>query len=111
MSCFVARCLSFCPFLVAIVFPVLRGFTDSNYLFGIFKLFLYYSNYMYTYIYVRPILFVFWRHSDNIFILRQVMVVTVWSLVLQLLMQSVPITTNVVSSNPTQAKQHYQVCQ
>ena len=26
---------------------------------------------------------------------------------LQLPMQSVPITTNVVSSNPTQAKQHY----
>jgi hypothetical protein len=32
-----------------------------------------------------------------------VMVVIVWYLYLQLPMQSVPITTNVVSSNPTQA--------
>ena len=31
----------------------------------------------------------------------------VWLLDLQLLMQSVPMTTNVVSSNPTLALQHY----
>ena len=35
------------------------------------------------------------------------MVVIVWSLDLQLPMQSVHITTKTVSSNPTQAKQHY----
>jgi hypothetical protein len=35
------------------------------------------------------------------------MVVIVWQLGLQLPMQSVSITTNVVSSNPTQAIQHY----
>jgi hypothetical protein len=34
-------------------------------------------------------------------------VVIVWQLDLQLPMQSVPITINVVSSNPTQMKQHY----
>ena len=37
--CFVDRCLSFCTFfLLAIVLSVLR-FTDSDYPFGIFKLF------------------------------------------------------------------------
>jgi hypothetical protein len=36
-----------------------------------------------------------------------IVVVIVWWLDLQLPMQSVPITTNVVSSNPTQAIQHY----
>ena len=36
--CFVNRCLSFCPFLLAIVLSVLR-FTNSDYPFGIFKLF------------------------------------------------------------------------
>jgi hypothetical protein len=36
-----------------------------------------------------------------------IVVVIVWWLDLQLPMQSVPITTNVVSSNPTQAMQHY----
>jgi len=36
--CFVIRCLSFCVFLLAIVFSVLR-YTDSDYSFGIFKLF------------------------------------------------------------------------
>jgi hypothetical protein len=35
-----------------------------------------------------------------------VVVIVLW-LDLQLPMQSVPITTNVVSSNPTQAMQHY----
>ena len=35
------------------------------------------------------------------------MVMIVWLLYFQLPMQSVPITTNVVSLNPTQAKQHY----
>jgi hypothetical protein len=35
------------------------------------------------------------------------MVVIVWLLDLQLPMQSVPITSNVVSSNPTQVIQHY----
>ena len=37
--CFVDRCLSFVLFVLAIVFSVLR-FTDSDYPFGIFKLFL-----------------------------------------------------------------------
>jgi hypothetical protein len=36
-----------------------------------------------------------------------IVVVIVWWLDLQLPMQSVPITTNVVSSNSTQAMQHY----
>ena len=36
-----------------------------------------------------------------------IVVVIVWWLDLQLPMQSVPITTNIVSSNPTQAMQHY----
>jgi hypothetical protein len=35
------------------------------------------------------------------------MVMIVWQLDLKLPMQSVPITNNVVSSNPTQAIQHY----
>ena len=39
--CFVDRCLSFCPFFfLAIVLSVLLRFTDSDYPFGIFKLFL-----------------------------------------------------------------------
>ena len=38
--CFVDRCLSFCPFVLAIVFSVLLRFTDSDYPFGIFKLYL-----------------------------------------------------------------------
>ena len=38
-ACFVDRCLSFCPFFLAIVLSVLP-FTDSDYHFGIFKLFL-----------------------------------------------------------------------
>ena len=37
--CFVDRCLSFCTFSLAIVFPVLLRYTDSDYPFGIFKLF------------------------------------------------------------------------
>ena len=37
---FVDRCLSFCHFLLAIVLSVLLRFTDSDYPFGIFKLFL-----------------------------------------------------------------------
>ena len=37
--CFVDRCLSSCPFLLAIVLSVLR-ITDSDYRFGIFKLLL-----------------------------------------------------------------------
>jgi hypothetical protein len=37
------------------------------------------------------------------------MVVIVWLLDLQLSMQSGPITTNVVSLNPTRAKQHYAI--
>ena len=37
--CFVDRCLSFCTFSLAIVLSVLR-YTDSDYPFGIFKLFL-----------------------------------------------------------------------
>ena len=36
--CFVDRCLSFCTFSFVIVLSVLR-FTDSDYPFGIFKLF------------------------------------------------------------------------
>ena len=36
--CFVDRCLSFCAFFFAIVLSV-HGFTDSDYPFGIFKLF------------------------------------------------------------------------
>jgi hypothetical protein len=38
--CFVDRCLSFCTFLLAIVLSVLLRYTDSDYPFGIFKLFL-----------------------------------------------------------------------
>ena len=38
--CFVDHCLSFGPFLLAIVLPVLLRYMDSDYLFGIFKLFL-----------------------------------------------------------------------
>ena len=38
--CFVVRCLSFCIFLLAIVFSVLLRYTDSDYSFGIFKLLL-----------------------------------------------------------------------
>ena len=39
--CFVDRCLSFCTFfLLTIVFSVLLRYTDSDYTFGIFKLFL-----------------------------------------------------------------------
>ena len=37
--CFVDRCLSFCTFLFAIVLSVLLRYTDSDYPFGIFKLF------------------------------------------------------------------------
>ena len=43
--CFVDRCLSLCPFFSAIVLSVLLRFTDSNYPFGIFKLFLYICQY------------------------------------------------------------------
>jgi len=38
--CFVDRCLSFALFLFAIVLSVLLRYTNSDYLFGIFKLFL-----------------------------------------------------------------------
>ena len=38
--CFVDRCLSFCTFLLAIVLSVFLRFTDSDYPFGIFKLFI-----------------------------------------------------------------------
>jgi hypothetical protein len=38
--CFVDRCLSLCTFLLAIVLSVLLRFTDSDYHFGIYKLFL-----------------------------------------------------------------------
>ena len=38
--CFVDRCLSFVYFLLAIVLSVLLRYTDSDYPFGIFKLFL-----------------------------------------------------------------------
>jgi hypothetical protein len=38
--CFVDRCLSFCTFLFATVLSVLLRYTDSDYPFGIFKLFL-----------------------------------------------------------------------
>jgi hypothetical protein len=38
--CFVDPCLSFCPFSLSIVLSVLLRFTDSDYPFGIFKLFL-----------------------------------------------------------------------
>jgi hypothetical protein len=37
--CFVDRCLSFCTFVLAIVLSVLLRYTDSDYPFGIFKLF------------------------------------------------------------------------
>jgi hypothetical protein len=37
--CYVDRCLSFCPFPLITVLSVLR-FTDSDFPFGIFKLFL-----------------------------------------------------------------------
>ena len=39
--CFVHRCLSFCTFFFVIVLSVLLRYTDSDYPFGIFKLFLY----------------------------------------------------------------------
>ena len=38
--CFVDRCLSFVLFLLAIVLSVLLRFTESDYILGIFKLFL-----------------------------------------------------------------------
>ena len=38
--CFVDRCLSFCTFIVAIVLSVHLRYTNSDYPFGIFKLFL-----------------------------------------------------------------------
>ena len=38
--CFVDRCLSFCTFCWAIVLSVLLRYTDSDYFFDIFKLFL-----------------------------------------------------------------------
>ena len=38
--CFVDRCLSFCTFHLVIVLSVLLRYTDSDYLFGIVKLFL-----------------------------------------------------------------------
>jgi hypothetical protein len=49
------------------------------------------------------------EHSDtNVISLEMsIMVVIVWQLDLHLPIQSVPITTKVVSSNPTQAIQHY----
>ena len=55
--CFVDRCLCFCPFFLATVLSVLFRFTDSDYAFGIFKLFLYmpdgekpeFNNYTYMY--------------------------------------------------------------
>ena len=37
--CFVDRYLSFCPFSLATVLSVLLRYTDSDYPFGIFKLF------------------------------------------------------------------------
>ena len=37
--CFVDCCLSFCTFLLAIVLSVLLRYTDSDYPFGIFKVF------------------------------------------------------------------------
>ena len=37
--CFVDRCLSFVPFLLAIVLSVFLRYTDSDYPFGILKLF------------------------------------------------------------------------
>ena len=45
MYCFLDSCLSFCPSSLAIVLSVLR-FMDSDYLFGIFKLFLYEDHYL-----------------------------------------------------------------
>ena len=38
--CFVGHCLFFCTFLLAIALSVLLRYTDSDYPFGIFKLFL-----------------------------------------------------------------------
>ena len=43
--CFVDCCLYFCTFSLAIMLSVLR-YTDSDYPFGIFKLFLYGSNFL-----------------------------------------------------------------
>jgi len=40
-ACFVDRCLSFCTFFLAIVLSVLLRYRDSDYPFGIFKLFLF----------------------------------------------------------------------
>jgi hypothetical protein len=45
-ACFVDRCLSFCLFVLAIVWSVLLWFTDSDYPFGIFKLFSKYKPYL-----------------------------------------------------------------
>ena len=44
--CFVDGCLYFCTFSFAIVLSVLLRYTDSDYPFGIFKLFLYGSNFL-----------------------------------------------------------------
>ena len=47
------------------------------------------------------------RISLDLYVEGAVVVVIIWYLDLQLPMQSVLITSNVVSSNPTQAIQHY----
>ena len=87
MQCFVDRCMAFCPFSFGHCIVALLRFTDSDYPFGIFKLFLHAS-------------------SQGV-----VVVVIVWWLDLQLPVQSVPITTKVVSSNPVLGEvysiQHY----
>ena len=43
--CLVDRCLFFCTFLLAIVLSILLRYTDSDYPFGIFKLFLIYKTF------------------------------------------------------------------
>ena len=61
--CFVDRCLSFCTFYLAIVLPVLLRYTDSDYPFGIFKLFLSVRN---SWCHNRP-LFAVWIVQSELF--------------------------------------------
>ena len=67
--CFVDRCLSFCTFPLAIVSSVLLRYMDSDYPFGIFKLFLKINTYA-IFVYIFAINFVskqdldFKRHTS-----------------------------------------------
>jgi hypothetical protein len=61
--CFVDRCLFFCTFHSAIVLSVLLRYMDSDYPFGIFKLFLKINTYA-IFVYIFAINFVSKQHLD-----------------------------------------------